>query len=36
MSDANVGHDEPVDLDAVEAELAGIELMLERLDEPND
>jgi len=36
MSDANQRHDEPVDLDAVEAELAGIELMLERLDEPND
>lgn len=33
MSDQHAQNDDPVDLDAVEAELAGIELMLERLDE---
>jgi hypothetical protein len=36
MSDANALNDAPVDLDAIEASLAGIELMLERLDESND
>lgn len=35
MSDTNSQHDEQLDLDQVEAELAEIELMLERLDKPN-
>jgi hypothetical protein len=35
MSDTSNQHDEPLDLDNVEAELAEIELMLERLDKPN-
>lgn len=35
MSDATGQRDEPVDLDAIEAKLAEIELLLERLDESN-
>lgn len=35
MSDAANQHDEPIDLDAIEAQLAEIELMLERLDSSN-
>lgn len=35
MSDTSNQHDEPLDLENVEAELAEIELMLERLDKPN-
>lgn len=34
MSDDGEKYDTPVDLDAIEAELAEIELMLERLDTP--
>jgi hypothetical protein len=36
MSDARDQRDEPIDLDAIEAQLAEVELMLERLDTPND
>jgi hypothetical protein len=35
MSDTSNQHDEPLDLDEIEAQLAEIELMLERLDKPN-
>lgn len=33
MSDTNSQHDERVDLDEIEAQLAEVELMLERLDQ---
>lgn len=36
MSDTDDRHDEPIDLDAIEAELAEVELMLERLDKPSN
>jgi len=35
MSDTSDQHEETVDLDAIEAELAEVELMLERLDKPH-
>jgi len=35
MSDTSNQHDEPLDLDEIEAQLAEIELMLERLDKQN-
>jgi len=35
MSDTSNQHNEPLDLDEIEAQLAEIELMLERLDKPN-
>jgi len=35
MSEANSHDEEPVDLDEIEAQLAEVELMLERLDTPN-
>ena len=35
VSDTSEHHDEPVDLDEIEAQLAEVELMLERLDKPN-
>jgi hypothetical protein len=36
MSDSSSSESTPVDLDAIEAELAEVELMLERLNEPNN
>jgi hypothetical protein len=35
VSDTSEHHDEPVDLNEIEAQLAEVELMLERLDKPN-
>jgi len=35
MSDTSSQHDDRIDLDEIEAQLAEIELMLERLDKPN-
>jgi len=35
MSDTSNQHEDQPDLDSIEAELAEIELMLERLDKPN-
>ena len=35
MSESMGQHEEPIDLDAIEAQLAEIELMLERLDSSN-
>lgn len=36
MSDSSSSESTPVDLDAIETELAEVELMLERLNEPNN
>ena len=36
MSDVSNQNEAPLDLDAIEAELAEVELMLERLDAPNN
>lgn len=36
MSDIHNQTESPLDLDAIEAELAEVELMLERLDTPNN
>ena len=36
MSDVSNQDEAPLDLDAIEAELAEVELMLERLDTPNN
>lgn len=36
MSDIHNQNESPLDLDAIEAELAEVELMLERLDMPNN
>ena len=36
MSNASDHHEQPLDLDAVEAQLAEVELMLERLDASDD
>jgi hypothetical protein len=35
MSDNSNSESTPIDLDAIEAELAEVELMLERLNAPN-
>ena len=35
VTDTSDQHEEAVDLDEIEAQLAEVELMLERLDKPN-